>query len=59
MRALKVVFIALGACVLALGAAALFVVASWSRFEAKPVVGCTMEDSGEDLAQLTEDWLLD
>lgn len=33
MRVLKIILIALGACVLALAAAALFVVASWSQFE--------------------------
>lgn len=59
MRVIKIILIALGACVLALGAAALFVVASWSQFEPHQVTGSTMEDTGAPLTELTEAWILE
>ena len=59
MNVLKVILIALGACVLALAAAALFVVASWSQFEPHQVAGSTMEDTGAPLTEITEAWILD
>ena len=59
MNVLKVILVALGACVLALAAAALFVVASWSQFEPHQVAGSTMEDTGAPLTELTEAWILD
>lgn len=59
MKAVKIPLIALGACVLALAAAALVLVASWSGFEPHQVVGSRAEDTGGTLAELTEAWLMD
>lgn len=59
MNVLKVILVALGACVLALAAAALFVVASWSQFEPHQVVGSSVADNGLELTDQTEHWLMD
>ena len=59
MRALKIPLIALGACLLALVAAALAIVASWSAFEPHQVVGSSVEDSGAALTEQTQAWLMD